>query len=373
MEFYLDDNYNSTKIDNLNKQLSIPWVEKYRPKKMDDVIQDDTIKSLLYSYVSTGDMPHILLYGPPGTGKTSTILAIGREIFKDHFNDRVIEFNASDDRGINAVRDYITNEAKKYVSTIKCPNGDTIPAYKIIILDEADSMTEEAQDALRVIIEKYSTVTRFCFICNYICKITDAIKSRCYPIYFKKLETKSMVNKLKIIAESEDINLDNNIYENIIDISNGDMRKAIVLLQNIKYTYALKSINNKTINQMSTQDMQTLYVTSETGSDIITTKDVYNIFACIYTDVVLDILEKIFLAKNIVELMTVSKFIVSLGYPIDNVINQIVTEILKSSKLNDIKKASIMYYSGQIFYRMKIGANENIQLLDFITFINKSQ
>ena len=202
-----------------NPQDSLPWIEKYRPRKLEDMKQSQNLLDLFINSIKTGNMTHYLFYGPPGTGKTSAILAMGREIFKEHFSNRVIEFNASDDRGINAVREKISNEAKKYVTDIISQDGTKIPPYKIIILDEADSMTDEAQDALRVIIEQYSTVTRFCFICNYISKITDAIKSRCSAVYFKKLSNECMINKLNEISTKESMNLSGKILNTIIWIS----------------------------------------------------------------------------------------------------------------------------------------------------------
>jgi replication factor C subunit 2/4 len=212
---------------------SVPWFEKYRPRRLADMTQTQNLLDLFKNSIETGDMTHYLFYGPPGTGKTSAILAMGREIFKEYFQTRVIEFNASDDRGINAVREKISNDAKKYVTETVSEDGSRIPPYKIIILDEADSMTDEAQDALRVIIEQYSGVTRFCFICNYISKITDAIKSRCTPVYFKKLSNECMVGKLNEIAVKESMELPKKILNTIIDVSNGDMRKAIMMLKTL--------------------------------------------------------------------------------------------------------------------------------------------
>ena len=146
---------------------NLPWTEKFRPKKIDDLIQSPHLLEQLKNNIIKKEMPHYLFYGPPGTGKTSSAIVLARELFGNHFVDRTIEFNASDDRGIKAIRDKITVIAKNYVNEIKNDDGTLIPSFKIIILDEADSMTEEAQDALRIIIEKYSTVTRFIFICNY--------------------------------------------------------------------------------------------------------------------------------------------------------------------------------------------------------------
>lgn len=360
----------------------IPWVEKYRPQKIKDVIQDDVIKTLLDGYITSGDIPHILLYGPPGTGKTSTIIAIGKEIFKEKFRDRVIEFNASDDRGINAVRENISNEAKKFVSTEMCEDGTMIPPYKIIILDEADSMTDEAQDALRVIIEKYSSVTRFCFICNYICKITDAIKSRCYPIYFKRLGNDQMMIKLSMISENEKMKLNDEIFQTIIDVSNGDMRKAVVILQNIKYMYHLNKTQHKKTSLMTATELKNVPIILQQGLEtpflhddhdgFVTKKDVYDIFACIDNDLANNIIEDILKAKNTIELMDISKKTISLGYPIDNVIAQINKNIASSSKFTENEKAIILCHAGQVLYRMKMCANEYIQLLDYLTCVNNA-
>ena len=353
----------------------IPWVEKYRPKKMDDLTQDEKLMNLFKNFISSGDISHLLLYGPPGTGKTSAILAIGREIFKEHFSTRVIEFNASDDRGINAVREKITNEAKKFVTATVSADGTPIPSYKIIILDEADSMTDEAQDALRVIIEKYSTVTRFCFICNYICKITDAIKSRCYSIYFKKLDIECMINKLRSVADTEKITIEDETLDIIVDVSNGDMRKAIMMLQNLKYLSDLKKVCRKNPEKMTRSELKALYMIMKTKKNDtkeihISEKDVYNIFAYVDNATIGDLLNRIFDAKSVLDLSKLSKQIIALGYPVDNVMIQINTVLIASDDITDIQKAKIMKYTGDIYYKMKMSANEYIQLLDYVTCIN---
>ena len=350
---------------------SIPWVEKYRPRALCDMTQDKNLIDLFNNNVATGDMTHYLFYGPPGTGKTSAILALGREIFKEHFSTRVIEFNASDDRGINAVRENITNEAKKYVCNMTLEDGTKIPSYKIIILDEADSMTDEAQDALRVIIEQYSTVTRFCFICNYISKITDAIKSRCSLIYFKKLSDECMINKLKQIATKEEMELKDNILKTIIEVSDGDMRKAIMLLQNFKYLYCYKKSLTKKLEQMTIDELKLVRITiREKGIDPeITESDIYEIASCIDITKAHNIIDETLSCKNIKEITLLSKRIISLGYPIDNVLIQLNKSVLETTKLTDHEKAKIIKYSGTIFLRMKECSNEYIQLLDYLSSI----
>ena len=352
---------------------SIPWIEKYRPRKLDEMSQAQNLIDLFQNTIKTGDMTHYIFYGLPGTGKTSAILAIGREIFKEYFSTRVIEFNASDDRGINAVREKITSEAKKYVAEIINEREERIPPYKIIILDEADSMTDEAQDALRVIIEQYSTVTRFCFICNYISKITDAIKSRCSAVYFKKLSNECMINKLNDIATKESMDLPKNILHTIIDVSNGDMRKAIMILQNVKYHYNFKSNMNKPLKNMTLNELKSILMSGinyNINAKIVDESDIYDIAASIIISKAHKIINDTLVCKNILEITIISKNIIALGYPIDNILMQLNKAVLVTTELNDNEKAKIINYSGTIFFKMKGCANEYIQLLDYLSCIN---
>ncbi|AGF85186.1 replication factor C small subunit [Moumouvirus goulette] len=351
---------------------SIPWIEKYRPRRLQDIAQSENLIKLFKNSISKGEMTHFLFYGPPGTGKTSAILAMGREIFKEHFPTRVIEFNASDDRGINAVREKITNEAKKYVTSISNPDGTIIPSYKIIILDEADSMTDEAQDALRVIIEQYSTTTRFCFICNYITKITDAIKSRCSAIYFKKLDDDCMVNKLNEISIKESMKLSKEILETIIEVSNGDMRKAIMLLQNLKYLYAFKNRTKKNFEDISTSELKTLSfkILSKNSNRDITPDDIYELAASITLKQAQEIINESISCKNVIELSDLTKKIISMGYPIDTILMQLNKGILKTNILNTIQKSKIIINSGDILLKIKECGNEYIQLLSYLCCVN---
>lgn len=350
---------------------SLPWVEKYRPKKIDELTQDENLIGLFRNMIITKNIPHFLFYGLSGSGKTSAILAIGREIFKECFSCRVIEFNASDDRGINAVREKISNEAKKYVTEIICQDGSRIPPFKIIILDEADSMTDEAQDALRVIIEQYSGVTRFCFICNYISKITDAIKSRCTAVYFKKLSNDCMIDKLDNIANKEQMTIPKKILNKIIDVSNGDMRKAIMLLQNLKYLYDFKKSQNNLLSNMSLDELKYVLTinTNMNNTMDITEDDIYHIAAFIPMKKANIILENTLLVTSIKEISTLSKEILAMGYPIDNVLMQLNKAVLQTKKLDDTEKAKIIIYAGQIFSKMKECANEYIQLLNYLACI----
>jgi replication factor C subunit 2/4 len=349
---------------------SIPWIEKYRPKKICEIAHNENLIEMFKNIVKSRDIPHMLFYGPPGTGKTSSILAIGRELFKEHFSNRVVEFNASDDRGINSVREKITYEAKKYISEIVQEDGTIIPAYKIIILDEADSMTDEAQDALRVIVEEYSKVTRFCFICNYISKITDAIKSRCSRIYFKKLSDECMISKLREISVAEKMDLDENIFKAIIAISGGDMRKAIMILQNIKYLYEFKKLQSKKLNDMTITELDRLYLgPRDEIISTITVDDVYNIAATINNKTAMNIISDIVKCKGIIEVSKLSKHIISMGYPVDNILLQLNNMILDSEDFSNTQKAIIFKYATKILFKMKECSNEYIQLLDYLSCV----
>jgi replication factor C subunit 3/5 len=153
------------------KRINLPWVEKYRPSALQELISHEDIIKTIRKFISEDKLPHLLFYGPPGTGKTSTILACAKEIYSTkECNSMVLELNASDDRGINVVRGQILN----FASTRTIFNS----GYKLVILDEADSMTNDAQNALRRIIEKFTENVRFCLICNYLSKIIPALQSR---------------------------------------------------------------------------------------------------------------------------------------------------------------------------------------------------
>ena len=146
---------------------NLPWIEKYRPKSLDNVVSHQHIIKMFKKFVEARDMPHIVLAGPPGTGKTSAVRAMARDMFGPNFFDRrVLEMNASQDNGINAVRTTIKDFAAIAAREHTLPDGHVVPGFKLIIMDEADCMTKEAQKALRMTIEDTSKNTRFCFICN---------------------------------------------------------------------------------------------------------------------------------------------------------------------------------------------------------------
>lgn len=357
----------------MNNNNSIPWIEKYRPQLLNEVVQNNDLLRLFKNITITRNIPHMLFYGPPGTGKTSSILAIGRELFREHFSDRIIEFNASDDRGINAVRDKITYESKKYVSEIITEDNVVIPPYKIIILDEADSMTDEAQDALRVVIEEYSKVTRFCFICNYISKITEAIRSRCSHVYFRKLTDDCMIKKLKEISAKESMELPIKILNKIIFISNGDMRKAVVMLQNLKYLFELKKLRKKPLMDMNPTEFGSLCLFSigphQQISSEITVKDIYDMAASINPSTADEVIDSILRSANVLEIRNLCRDVLAMGYPVDNILLRLNDSILLSTEFTDISKAKIFRHSIGILAKIKECSDEYVQFLDYLVSV----
>ncbi|TFK27332.1 replication factor C [Coprinopsis marcescibilis] len=212
-----------------------PWVEKYRPKTIDEVSAQEHTTAVLQRTLTSANLPHMLFYGPPGTGKTSTILALARQLYgPDNFRNRVLELNASDERGISIVREKVKNFARQTPRAQAVASDGKVypcPPYKIIILDEADSMTQDAQGALRRIMETYAKITRFCLVCNYVTRIIEPLASRCSKFRFTPLDPTSASLRLNHIAKSEGIDAAPQVINALISTSQGDLRRAITYLQ----------------------------------------------------------------------------------------------------------------------------------------------
>ncbi len=327
------------------KPKSLPWVDKYRPKRLNDVVHQVEVIELLKRSIETKTLPHLLLYGPPGTGKTSTILACCYEMFgPDNLRNRVLELNASEDRGINVVRTKIMKFAQTALS-----NDDErfpSPAFKIIILDEADAMTIEAQSALRKIIEEHTDNTRFCFICNYINQIIEPIVSRCMKFRFKPIGDGLMVKKLKTICKNEDFNIDKKLLVKINKICHGDARKSIMMLQNLKYIY---DHNNKVLTKKHIYDL----------SGYVSKKYIGNVL-----DICLDD------ATTVADLIGLANHTKNNAYPIINVLQSLSHCVINMNSIKDFHKHKISLFLSLVERRLNDGSDEYIQMLDVFSYIN---
>ncbi|RMX48609.1 hypothetical protein pdam_00007989 [Pocillopora damicornis] len=275
-----------------NKRVVVPWVEKYRPRSVDEVAYQDEVVSVLKKSLEGADLPNLLFYGPPGTGKTSTILAIARQLFgPELMRSRVLELNASDERGIQVVRDKVKKFAQLAASGIRT-DGTPCPPFKLVILDEADSMTPSAQAALRRTMEKETKTTRFCLICNYA-------------------------------------------IQELIKISEGDMRKAITYLQ-------------------SAQRLK--------GEDVVEADDISEIAGVVPSKMA----DKLFEAcgsDSFEKLDATVQEIIAEGHAAAQVINQVHDRIIEMADLNDHQKSAIMEKIAIVDKCLCDGADEYLQIL----------
>ena len=224
--------------DKSSSSPNLPWVEKYRPNSLNELISHTEIIQTIRRYVDEDRLPHLLFYGPPGTGKTSTILAVAKQIYSPkEFNSMVLELNASDDRGIGVVRGQILN----FASTRTIFKS----GFKIVILDEADAMTQDAQNALRRVIEKFTENTRFCIICNYLSKIIPALQSRCTRFRFGPLATSQIMPRLDYVIEQEKVKVTEDGKKALVTLSNGDMRRVLNILQSCSMAH--DEVNEDTV------------------------------------------------------------------------------------------------------------------------------
>nr|XP_048719047.1 replication factor C subunit 4 isoform X2 [Caretta caretta] len=291
----------------------IPWVEKYRPKCVDEVAFQEEVVAVLKKSLEGADLPNLLFYGPPGTGKTSTILALARELYgPELFRQRVLELNASDERGIQVIREKVKIFAQLTVSGSRS-DGKVCPPFKIVILDEADSMTSAAQAALRRTMEKESKTTRFCLICNYISRIIEPLTSRCSKFRFKPLTDKIQQQRLLAVSEKENVQVSNEAVSCLVKVSEGDLRKAITFLQSATRLTGGKEISEKVVTEIAG------VVPKETIDGLLS--------AC--------------QSGSFEKLETVAKNLINEGYAVAQLINQLHDDIVEREDLPDQQKSVI--------------------------------
>lgn len=211
------------------QKFGLPWVEKYRPMILDDIVSQKNNVEIIKNLMKKKCLTNMIFYGNPGTGKTSTIMAIANELYGEYVNFMVITMNASNDRGVNTIR----KDVKRFASSgfLCCPeNSDT---YKLVILDEVDSMTSSAQTLLQKVIEECHSNVRFCLICNYIDKINDGLQSRCTKYRFLPISIDEIILKSKNVLKKEGIDYIEDDLRLIAQKSKGDMRYVMNSLQSI--------------------------------------------------------------------------------------------------------------------------------------------
>ena len=230
---------------------NVMWVEKYRPQKISELVnQKETIGSISSMLKNQSELPHLLFSGSAGVGKTTAALCLSNEILREHWRTYTLELNASDERGINMVRERV----KKFS---RFAGLDTEIPFKIIILDEADEMTHDAQTALRRIIEDTSKICRFILIANNLSKIIAPIQSRCVVFKFTRISDKDIISQLKFIAKQEKIKTDEKGLQTICDYTNGDLRHAINILQAVASSGDVtESIVKSVVGLTKTKDVQ---------------------------------------------------------------------------------------------------------------------
>lgn len=301
------------------------WVEKYRPMKLDDVFGQEETVERLKSYVRSRNLPHLLFTGPPGVGKTASAVSIARELFGEFWGENFTELNASDERGIDIVR----NKIKTFAKT--APIGGA--SFKIIFLDEADALTNDAQSALRRTMEKYSGNCRFILSCNYSSKIIEPIQSRCAIYRFRSLTDDAIAKRVKFIADTEGLTITEDGLKALVYVAGGDMRKAVNSLQ--AAAFIQKDIDEETV---------------------------YKITATARPEDVLDLIQTALAGefKNAREKLNALVF--EQGLSADDVMNQIYRALFKIDDLSDSEMIQLIDAVGEIDFRITEGANEKIQL-----------
>ncbi|KNG89965.1 replication factor C subunit 2 [Aspergillus nomiae NRRL 13137] len=343
-----------------------PWVEKYRPKTLDDVAAQDHTTNVLQRTLQASNLPHMLFYGPPGTGKTSTILALAKSLFGPAlYRSRILELNASDERGIGIVREKVkgfarvqlshpTGVDKSYFEKYPCP------PFKIIILDEADSMTQDAQSALRRTMETYSKITRFCLVCNYVTRIIEPLASRCSKFRFKPLDNSAAGDRLAHIAKLENLELEDGVVDKLIQCSEGDLRRAITYMQSGARLVGASGNSGK---QDGEEDAQM----TDASSQVVTVRMVEEI-AGVIPESVLDQLIQAMQPKKIGSsyeaVSKVTTDIVADGWSATQLLAQLYRRVVYNDAIPDIQKNKIVMVFSEMDKRLVDGADEHLSILD---------
>jgi replication factor C small subunit len=308
----------------------LPWVEKYRPKSLDEIVNQEEVVSSLKNILQTKAVPHMLFAGPPGVGKTATAHAFARDLFGPNYieNGYFLEINASDERGIQTIREKVKMFARQI------PMGEY--SFKILFLDESDQLTDDAQHAFRRVMEQFSVTCRFILAANYSNRIIEPIQSRCAVFRFKPLSKIHVIQYLKRIADNEGLEVDDQAYEVIYDFSEGDMRKAINILQ------ACASISKR-----------------------IEEKTVYEVMGYVSRGEVRRILELALSGKFTDARDEVRRLLYVQGIMPSDLVSAIYRELFYID-LDEDDKLELLDLLGEVDYRVSEGATPEVQLMAFL-------
>ena len=330
-------------IDNsvLESRSVLPWTEKYRPNLINQIVSHETILRIMRNQINRKNFPNVMFYGPPGTGKTTTIHACAREMFGEKYMDNILELNGSNDRGICVVREKIDTFAQHTLFT------NTSGIQKLVILDEVDSMTQDAQTTLQSIIEKYTDTTRFCLICNYKTKIINALCSLSCIFLFKTIPENVHRMHLRRIIQYEQMNIVSTAIDSIVRESKGDMRQSINVLQSLSMIY---------------------------GNNEITNETVYECICQTYPDKMNNLLRTMFNAENTFETITEHIQILENTESVNiNSIIGLVTEYIISTKIfSEHNVAKVLIDLADVERSLAIGATPQIQTRKVASIIYKA-
>ncbi|CAJ1964080.1 unnamed protein product [Cylindrotheca closterium] len=313
---------------NKSSDVQLPWVEKYRPQRLEDLVAHEEIINIITNLIDSDNLPHLLLYGPPGTGKTSTIVAAAKRMYGKSYSGMTLELNASDARGIDVVR----NEIKEFAGTKQLFNN----GVKLIILDEADAMTNDAQFALRRVIEKYTKNARFCLICNYVSKIIPALQSRCTRFRFAPLAQNQIQSRLEEVAKAENVALSEDGMKAVLRLSGGDMRRVLNLLQSTAMSHKEVDENN-------------VYLTS--GAPL--PRDIDEILNCLLNET----MQTAF--TNITGMCS------GKGYALSDILHDLAAKLI-DMKLDSAPLAKLLNGMSQVEHRLASGTDERIQAASLV-------
>eukprot|EP00527_Entomoneis_sp_CCMP2396_P002686 CAMPEP_0198142282 /NCGR_PEP_ID=MMETSP1443-20131203/5111_1 /TAXON_ID=186043 /ORGANISM="Entomoneis sp., Strain CCMP2396" /LENGTH=352 /DNA_ID=CAMNT_0043805253 /DNA_START=130 /DNA_END=1188 /DNA_ORIENTATION=+ len=333
----VDEQEDQSKVVNKNNNkgnlggYQMPWVEKYRPKTLDDVVGNEETVSRLRAIAKTGNLPNLILSGPPGTGKTTSVHALARQLLGSSYKNAVLELNASDARGIDVVRNRIKSFAMNKVSL---PPG----RHKIIILDEADSMTSAAQQALRRTMELFSSTTRFCLACNISTKIIEAIQSRAAILRYSRLGNEQVLECLLRVCKAENIAYTDSGLEAILFTAEGDMRHA---LNNLQASFHL------------TQD------------GMITQETVFKVCDQPHPKVVSEIIAHCQKGDTLKAVQTMQK-LCQLGYAVSDIIGTLFKVVKAHMQLPEALKLEYLREIGFTHMRIADGVNSSLQLYGLV-------